>query len=224
MDRKGGRIAIDLRNAVSEGEEPLICLTVTDSGVGIPEGDLDRIFEPFYTTKERGKGTGLGLATIHGIVRQFNGRIEVDSILDRGSTFRVFLPATNEVANKVHQESREDTSSLIGNVLLVEDNDLVRETVRRYLEMRGFGVVEARHGKEALNFLDTDDEMILVLSDVIMPEMGGVELANALAKSRPDLKVLLMSGYNDQVLSNQGDVADYPLIEKPYPTRQLKLL
>ena len=218
---EGGRIAIDLRNAMGEGEEPLICLTVTDSGVGIPEGDLDRIFEPFYTTKEHGKGTGLGLATIHGIVRQFNGRIEVDSILERGSTFRVFLPATNEVANKAHQESREDTSSLIGNVLLVEDNDLVRETVRRYLEMRGFGVVEARHGKEALNFLDTDDEMMLVLSDVIMPEMGGVELANALAKSRPDLKVLLMSGYNDQVLSNQGDVADYPLIEKPFTHRAL---
>jgi len=179
-----------------------VCIAVSDTGTGIYPEYLPRIFEPFFTTKEAGKGTGFGLATVYGIVKQHQGWIEVASQVGNGTTFKIFLPATFAVAAKktvpprkaIHAGRRE-------KILLVEDDADVRTVTRGVLEGSGYQIWEAANGLEALNVWKTNASQIdLLLTDIVMPGgLNGRELAERLSGERPDLKVILMSGYNSDL-------------------------
>jgi len=199
-----------------------IRLSVSDTGVGIDAATRGRIFEPFFTTKERGKGTGLGLATVYGIVRQSSGYVEVESATGKGTTFAIYLPTTL-VAGDVHvatslpavRRSRGET------ILVVDDDAAVRGVVRRILEGAGYRVLDAETGSAAIEAADTSDIGILV-TDMVMPEIGGRELALAMRGSHPDLAVLLMSGYaHAPTLRTEIDDTGFAFIEKPFTASAL---
>lgn len=197
-------------------------LSVEDSGEGIPPERLARIFEPFYTTKEAGRGTGLGLATVEGIVSQSGGHIQVESTVGQGTTIRILLPLFEEVAPEEpawsptgpRHERRE-------RLLVVEDEVQVRAVVARMLRDEGFEVLEASNGREALDRLD-NGKVDLVITDVVMPLMGGAELAGELARRYPDTAVVWMSGHpleSDLMVrvANRGQ----PFLQKPIEPGQL---
>ena len=183
---------------------PYVMLTVTDTGVGMSTEVLGHIFEPFFTTKEVGKGTGMGLATIYGIVRQSGGDIRVRSELGRGSTFEIVFPRVDAPAEALPQSESAPPQGK-ETILLVEDQSEVREVTARLLRTLGYHVLTASSGNEALELVSrTDENIALVLTDVVMPEMSGVELAEKLAAIRPQSKVLFMSGYTDGALGQHG--------------------
>jgi two-component system cell cycle sensor histidine kinase/response regulator CckA len=206
--------------------DPTVLLEVEDTGVGMSPEVRKRIFEPFFTTKEVGKGTGLGLPSVLGIVQQTGGFIEVESEPGRGTLFRLRFPAIraearSEETNGLPKETHE--GSLHGTILLVEDEETVRKFVCNLLASEGFRVLEAKDGMEALELLqDAGLNPDLVLSDVIMPRMGGVELASALRTLRPGLRVLLMSGYTES--ASQASVAleeGTEVLQKPFSPKTL---
>jgi PAS domain S-box-containing protein len=246
----GGRLTLAARTAhVAPGDVAsvvgpdalpgaYVVLTASDTGTGMSEATQARIFEPFFTTRASGEGTGLGLAVVFGIVRQAHGAIRVESAPGRGATFTVFWPAAPAVpAGAADGEGagapatmgppaaaagERDPAARPATVLLVDDEDAVREAARRVLERAGFAVVEARHGSEALARLDAMPEPPdVVVTDVAMPVLGGRELAGRLAARWPELPVLLMSGY-----AGGGDTRGHvreglpnvcaPVIEKPF--------
>ena len=197
-----------------------VLLTVSDSGAGMSRKVRDRVFEPFFTTKEVGMGTGLGLATVYGIVKQHNGYIFVDSEPGRGTDFRVYLPAGN-VQPLIPQ--RESTAALPQGsevVLVVEDDPLIRELLREVLASLGYQVIEAGSGTEALQKAASQKERIdLLLTDVVMPGMNGRELADALRRERPGLRILYLSGYTQDILIRQGVLErGAALVQKPLTT------
>jgi CheY-like chemotaxis protein len=201
-----------------------VVLEVSDSGHGMSAETRERVFEPFFTTKGPGKGTGLGLATVYGIVQQSDGHIEVDSSPGKGASFRVFLPRIAQQAAEVRVE-RVVASGPAGaeTVLLVEDEETVRSLAREVLVRRGYRVVEARDGVEALELLDDGASSVgVVVSDLIMPRLGGVELGRRLRARFPQLPVLLMSGYADgagvQVLREEPG---RPFLKKPFTPEAL---
>jgi len=184
-----------------------VVLEVSDSGVGMTEEVKSHIFEPFFTTKELGKGTGLGLATCYGIVKQNNGHISVRSKLNQGTTFEVYFRITEELVSAEEVEGVYDQPPFGDEtVLLVEDEDAVRVLMARILNDFGYTVVTASGGQEALNIASqhTGQEIHLLLSDVVMPQMSGVELADRLRMVRPQTKVLYMSGYTDDAIIHHG--------------------
>lgn len=186
-------------------------LTVRDTGCGIPADLLPKIFEPFFTTKDVGKGTGLGLATVHGIVQQHEGWIEVESEVDVGTAFHIYFPRAQAVANP--DASTAASASVPGGhetILLVEDEDKVRVMTRTILQARGYTVLETPDARTALALWESVGEKIdLVLTDVIMPGgLTGAELVERLRRDRPGLKALLMSGY-------PGEVATYEKYLRP---------
>ncbi len=180
-----------------------------------------RIFDPFFTTKGVGKGTGLGLSTVYGIVKQSEGNIWVYSELGKGTTFKIYLPRFDEVVEDP-QEVGVDTHLSLGGeiVLLVEDEEMVRQMARQILEMNGYDVLEARHGKEALIVSEQHKGHIdLMVTDVVMPQMGGRELAEHMALSRPETKVLFLSGYTDHAIVHHGVLDDdVNFLQKPFTT------
>jgi CheY-like chemotaxis protein len=182
------------------------------------EATRARIFEPFFTTKEAGKGTGLGLSTVFGIVQQSNGNILTESQLGKGSSFRIFLPRSAAVPEK-SPEAVATSHLLRGSetVLVVEDQDQVRTLVRGILDRNGYKVLEASSGGDALVLCEQHLGSIdLLLSDVVMPRMSGPELADRLRRLRPDLKVLLMSGYADRkVVGPAGLDNGFGFLQKP---------
>ncbi|HSE95743.1 MAG TPA: PAS domain S-box protein [Methylomirabilota bacterium] len=183
-----------------------VALSVRDTGSGMDAATRARLFEPFFTTKTAGKGTGLGLATVYGIVKQSGGYIAVDSEPGKGATFTMFLPRVEASVETVEAapESRELPRGT-ETVLLVEDEEAVRDLAREILVQSGYTVIGARHGGEALLIGDQHAGPIHVLvTDVVMPELGGRELANRLAARRPGLKVVYMSGYTDETLEHHG--------------------
>jgi PAS domain S-box-containing protein len=180
-----------------------VCLMVSDTGTGIPPEHLPRIFEPFFTTKEMGHGTGLGLATVYGIVKQHQGWIEVASQLGAGATFKIFLPAIPTPAGTAATPRAE--AALPGGsetILLVEDDSPVRMITRRVLENRGYKIYEATNAKEALDlWRSRPEEIALLLTDIVMPQgVTGRDLAEQMSVSNPTLKVILMSGYSADVI------------------------
>ncbi len=182
-------------------------LEVRDTGYGMSEDVLEHVFEPFYTTKPEGRGTGLGLSTVYGIVKQSAGHVFVDSEPGRGTRFRVLLPEQQEGPEPARPLEPPSSPAPGGVVLLVEDDDAVRSLTRRVLTRAGFEVLEASNGREALERLDQHPGAIdLVLSDVVMPDMGGAELADRLRERRPGLSVVLTSGYSEAEL--RGEVRD----------------
>jgi CheY-like chemotaxis protein len=203
-----------------------VCLTVRDSGTGIDPRTMEHIFEPFFTTKGVGKGTGLGLATVYGIVKQHQGWIEVSSELGVGTTFRVFFPeASTPVAPT--SEAVPDSGEVGGGketILVVEDEPALRELVSHILRDLGYDVMEAIHGKEALKVWEGRSRHVdLLLTDMMMPEgITGSELATRLREDAPELKVVYTSGYSPELVGR--DLQLQPglnFLPKPYNPRTL---
>jgi len=232
---RGGRLRITTANrrVPADGEQPsdgvrpgaYVTVTVADTGVGMDPDTQARIFEPFFTTKEPGKGTGLGLSTVYGIVRQSGGQVTVESVPGQGSTFTVFLPRYEGPGDAL--PARPDRRALPGGreiLLLVEDEAAVRSSARRLLERYGYTVLEARHGADALRIVEegASGPVDLVLTDLVMPEMGGRELVERLRTRRPSLKVLYMSGYTEKAITDDGIMPPHTgFVEKPFTVEQL---
>jgi two-component system cell cycle sensor histidine kinase/response regulator CckA len=242
----GGRLSIRTANVTADEAQRLqltgmpaadyVRLEVGDGGTGIPPDVMARIFEPFYTTKEVGKGTGLGLSTVFGIVKQSGGFIYVDSIVGKGTTFSIYLPRYVLTAEEVEEEAaavavaaeapqRKTAPDLTGRgvVLLVEDEDPVRAVNARALTARGFTVLEAASGVEALQIIEERGEPVdIVVSDVVMPEMDGPTLLRELRKRYPDLKIIFVSGYaEDAFKKNLPEGEEFNFLAKPFSLRQL---
>lgn len=201
-----------------------VLIKVTDTGVGMSEEVQQRIFEPFFTTKGKGKGTGLGLATVYGIIKQNNGHIAVQSELEKGTTFSVYLPAIK--AKSYQEENHVANTHLRGSgqqILVVEDEYLVRELICDTLRNLGYKVLEAANGEQALKVFEQHaDEIDLVLTDLIMPGINGKKLADRLKREKPDVRLLFMTGYDDNAISKQGMVAeDIDYISKPFSPAKL---
>jgi PAS domain S-box-containing protein len=226
----GGTLVLSTGNVELDGDlqgaygrvrpGPYVRVSVADSGQGVPEEHLPHIFDPFYTTKDRGKGSGLGLSTVYGIVTQNQGCVVVETGPDRGSIFSFFLPQTEEepeVESEIRRALRA-SSVVPRTVLVVEDDDEVRRIVRELLSRQGFLVLEARNGAEALALAEKYDQPLhLLLTDVVMPGMGGRELAAAMNVHIPGLRVLFMSGYTQDASFREqlyGGKAAY--IQKPF--------
>jgi len=202
-----------------------VLLAVSDTGHGMSPETQQRIFEPFFTTKARGHGTGLGLATVFGIIKQHQGNIWVYSEPEQGATFKVYLPVADAPAALPGQSVAVTTGSLHGSetILVVEDEVGVRQLARHILQTYGYHVLEATGPQPALK-LATDQSITIhmLLTDVVMPEMNGRQLYNELAQTRPNLKVLFMSGYTDNVITHQRVLdADVNFLAKPFSMHSL---
>ena len=226
---KGGKLTIETNNVhlgdefagrdMSSGPGEYVMLAVSDTGSGMDAQTQARIFEPFFTTKEVGKGTGLGLATVYGIVKQSGGSIWVYSEVGRGTTFKIYLPCLEGPVAETSAEA-DKVESLTGTetVLLVEDEDVVRDMATEILRESGYHVLEAQHGHEALLLgKQYDGEIHLMLTDVVMPHMSGRELADQLSPLRRQMKVLYMSGYTDDAIVHHGVLEEgTAFIAKPF--------
>jgi len=201
-------------------------LTVADEGAGMDRETLSHIFEPFFSTKGVGKGTGLGLPTVYGIVKQSGGFIEADSEPGEGTVFRVYFPRMAEAGDAGEEPALPDkvaAGPAAHSVLLVEDDDMVRELVLRQLEGLGYGVVCAGSPQEALDMFGKPGFSVdLVVTDVMMPGMKGTELWKKVRSLRPGVKVLFMSGYTADEMSDRGIIeAGAPFIKKPFTRAEL---
>ncbi len=206
-----------------------IKIAVSDQGIGIPKENIQRIFEPFFSTKEVGSGTGLGLSTVYGIVRQTGGFIEVESAVGKGSTFIIYLPhhiekeKPAEAAIEPVREKKTSDLTGAGTILLVEDEDAVRVFGARALRNKGYNVLEARGGEEALRVMDEQNGRIdLLISDVVMPQMDGPTLVREIMRKKPDTKVVFISGYTEDKFREQlreGEVVHF--LSKPFSLKQL---
>lgn len=230
---QGGKLSIRTSNAevdssfsaknldVPAGD--YVCLTVSDTGIGMDQETVAKIFDPFFTTKGVGKGTGLGLSTVHGIVTQTGGKIWVYSELGLGTTFRVFLPRAEGTLTPtssvvVHEDGAPPTET----VLIVEDEEATRLAIHRNLSRVGYTVIDASNGVEGLRVAESYPGTIhLLLTDSMMPEMGGTELVRELRKNRPHINVLMMSGYTEDLAATLGDGQNEFFIEKPFNTVDL---
>ncbi|HWG56515.1 MAG TPA: ATP-binding protein [Gaiellaceae bacterium] len=229
----GGSLVIETANADVAAGDPAIepgryvTMTVRDSGHGIDEATLEQIFEPFFTTKETGKGTGLGLATVYGIVKQSGGYVAVESEPGEGTSFTIYLPRDSDRAPVAGPEPEaspaEEPARAVATagsetrtVLLVEDEEVVRRLVRQVLETAGYEVLEASDGEEAL-VVGRTRPADLLLTDLVMPRLGGREVADRLREHAPGLKVIYMSGYADATLLENGALQPgTELLEKPF--------
>jgi two-component system cell cycle sensor histidine kinase/response regulator CckA len=196
---------------------PHVLLAITDSGVGMDEATQSRVFEPFFTTKGTGKGTGLGLSTVFGIVKQSGGTIWFDTQIGRGTTFRVYFPATSEAAPSQRTASAAPISRGTETILLVEDDATVRAVVAAILSSRGYRVIDTIDAAQALAICrDSSKPIHLLLTDVVMPRMSGRELASRIVEMRPGIKVLYMSGYTEDAIVHHGVVEEgIAFLQKP---------
>jgi PAS domain S-box-containing protein len=201
---------------------PYVMLTVTDTGVGMSKDVQARIFEPFFTTKEAGKGTGLGLATVYGIVKQSDGYIWVYSEPGQGTTFRIYLPRVAGEADAPLAAAPVVATGGSETILLVEDDEPLRRLARQVLERHGYTVLDAADPEQALAVAAHVGVVQLLLTDVVMPGMGGRELAERLLRERPGLKVLYISGYADDAIAHHGMLTPgAELLQKPYGSEML---
>jgi len=214
MMPKGGQLFIQTRSVVFDEEQiagypqaragRFVCLSVSDTGCGMDENTLKKIFDPFFTTKEAGKGTGLGLATVHGIVAQHSGWVDVVSKLGQGTTFRVYLPECSEPMSITESDDFSNSTSGNETILFVEDDARLRNVVSQTLQRRGYTVLETRDGKEALEvWRHHREDVDLLLTDMMMPEeITGLDLSRQLRQDRPDLSVIISSGYSTEAVGN----------------------
>lgn len=211
------------RNHVESTIGQFVRLTVSDTGIGMNAETLSHIYEPFFTTKEFGKGTGLGLATVYGIVKQNGGFINVYSESGQGTVFHVYLPRMKDEDNAPKIEETAPARTGSENVLLVEDNDLVRSMASKMLESLGYTVYASENPMKALAFCETSHSPIdLLITDVIMPDMSGVELHNKIATLQPTIKVLFISGYTANVIAHRGVLDEgVHYLPKPFNRNEL---
>ncbi len=199
-------------------------IIVTDTGAGMDRDTMVRIFDPFFTTKEVGKGTGLGLATVHGIVTQAGGYVRVYSELGHGATFKIYLPEVSGEVSESHDISQlRDHAPARGTILLAEDDEQTREVTRRILAKRGYTVLEATDGEDALRLIQRyPDTIDVVVSDMMMPGMRGGDLAGRLREIRPNTAFLLMSGYSGLDMADRGhNQPAVAFLEKPFTSESL---
>jgi len=209
--------------AISPG--PFVMLAMTDTGTGMDKDTQKKIFEPFFTTKELGKGTGLGLATVYGIVKQFGGDIYIYSERDKGTTFKVYLPrvegeaAGHGARKKIAPEMTGGTET----IFVIEDENVVRETMVIILKDRGYHVLEASGGRQALKAIrEHQGALDLVITDVVMPGLSGKEFARQLHEFKPDIKILYVSGYTDNVIAHHGILdPEINFLQKPFTIESL---
>jgi two-component system, cell cycle sensor histidine kinase and response regulator CckA len=238
---EGGKLTVKTANVAAEESAQLaykgmpaadyVRIDVSDTGTGIPADIVDKIFEPFFSTKEVGKGTGLGLSTVYGIVKQTGGFVYVDSEAGRGSSFHIFLPRHHpelEAAPEAHATNgapakpRADLTGQ-GTILLVEDEEGLRSLNARGLRSRGYSVIEASNGVEALEALEEKNGAVdLVVSDVVMPEMDGPTLLKAMRGRNPDLKIIFVSGYAEDAFEKSlPENQQFAFLPKPFTLSQL---
>jgi two-component system cell cycle sensor histidine kinase/response regulator CckA len=215
-----------------------VLVEVRDTGTGIPTEIIDKIFEPFFSTKEVGKGTGLGLSTVYGIVKQTGGFVYVESEPGKGTVFRIFLPRHVPGADEVGSEAAAVAAPLVaiadapaaakadltgrGTILLVEDEEGLRGLNARGLTSRGYTVLQAGNGVEAIEVLERGEEVDLVVSDVVMPEMDGPTLFRVLRERNPDIKFIFVSGYAENAFEkNLPEGEKFAFLPKPFTLKQL---
>jgi two-component system cell cycle sensor histidine kinase/response regulator CckA len=226
---KGGRLTVQAetvelaescrKGAASVPPGDYILLKVSDTGMGMTQETLSRIFEPFFTTKELGQGTGLGLATTYGIVRQSNGYILVESVVGQGTTFEIYLPRV-EAASSVSNPSCSPAGPCDGSetILLVEDQDSLRILTKSFLEQRGYTIIDAENGLEALSLVDGyPDPIHLLVTDLVMPGIRGTEVAKRLLERRPNVQVIYISGYSDEEITDSAAA----FLQKPFRLQEL---
>ncbi|MCI0416359.1 ATP-binding protein, partial [bacterium] len=230
---QGGTLSIETTNAeldagyVSTYPDILpgeyVMLSIADNGIGMDKETQLHIFEPFFTTKESGRGTGLGLATVFGNVKQSAGHITVYSEMEKGTTFRIYLPREFHGSALEVDGTRSPLPLVAGNttVLLVDDNDVVRRALAGLLELHNFKVLEAGDGQKALKLLEEEKELInILITDMMMPKMSGTDLAARARSFHPELSVLYMSGYSEHMVSFQAD-ARTSFLTKPAPIQKI---
>jgi len=232
----GGTLTIETSNYTNRKAQELISeemppghwtlIKVSDTGCGIARDNLSRIFEPFFTTKEVGQGTGLGLATVYGIIRQSGGYLDVDSEVGKGTTFLIYLPRANEEEEEeealdVHEEKARDLTGT-ENILLVEDEDAVRTFSERALSNKGYTVISADSGESALETYQNQGEgaLDLLITDVVMPGMDGPTLAQRIRQDNPHLKIIFISGYTEDKLKDYMGENIY-FLPKPFTLKKL---
>ncbi len=231
----GGKLSIRTSNVTVEREKKVrgevmppgdyVLIEVSDTGTGITPENMDRIFDPFFSTKEVGAGTGLGLSTVYGIVKQSGGFVFVDSAPSQGSTFSIYLPhhaGTEVAATAAESEARRDLTGN-GTILLVEDEEAVRAFSARVLRNKGYDVLEAASGDTALEvFRDRAEAIDLIVTDVVMPRMDGPTLVRHLREQRQDLKVIFISGYTEDAFRQRlGEETGIHFLAKPFTLKQL---
>jgi CheY-like chemotaxis protein len=221
--RTGERVATLSDGSIPAGQ-PVVFVAISDTGCGMSPEVLARAFEPFYTTKAVGKGSGLGLAMVHGFAEQAGGHVSIQSAVDQGTTVTILLPAIDRLSLQSPVE-REVTGAPHGGerVLVVEDQPQVRHFVCTQLTHLGYKIEAVGAGPDALDVLREDHSFDLLFTDVVMPKgMSGVELAKYAREIKPDLRVLLTSGYPEEVFQEQGTLTtDMPLLKKPYKRKDL---
>jgi PAS domain S-box-containing protein len=225
---RGGRLSISTsRVVVLEGKEALYDLpgpgtyaliSVADSGTGIDKRSIERMFEPFYTTKEVGKGTGLGLSIVHGIIKQHDGSILVSSEPGKGTTFNIYLPLAEGGVDREPQKTSPRLADGMETLLVAEDEEVVKVFLKRSLERAGYKVIAASDGEEAVElFRKHRDEISLVLSDVVMPKKNGSEILEEIRRTKPGMKVLFISGYTADIMHGKGVLdKDVEFLAKPF--------
>ncbi len=231
----GGRLTIETQNQQLDNEYSAnllgllpgeyVILTVSDTGVGMTEAVRQRIFEPFFTTKEQGKGTGLGLATVFGIVHQYKGRIFVQSEVDKGATFQIYLPRAEEIAGSemLSSSASADIPRGTETVLVVEDEVTVRDLAAYMLRRQGYVVLDAANGEEALKVAQQHQSPIhLLLTDTVMPKMSGKALADEFKIRYPQTKILFTSGYTDkEIVKDSVLESGIEFLPKPFSAAEL---
>lgn len=232
---QGGFLQIETQNVIIDQDngriKPKIApgqyvkLTVSDNGIGMNHDEIDRIFEPFFTTKEMGKGTGLGLATVFGIVAQSQGGITVQSSLENGTKFEIYLPRANQLSEDTVKASlnEEEAQSQNATILLVEDDNSIRQLIQDESKNTKYKILIAQNGEEALQicqtFVDTVD---LIVTDIVMPNMSGFQLAQEVQKNSHAIKVLYITGYTDNIIANHGITdSNVNILQKPFTMTQL---
>ena len=221
----GGRLTITTKNVPQQhpgangaGPAEYVLVTVRDTGHGMDETTKARIFEPFFTTKEAGKGTGLGLAVVYGIVKQSGGQVRVESNPNQGTVFEIFLPRAEGAAESATEKVREEIPGGSETILLVDDDKSVRGMIAEFLKNRGYRVLVAQDGADAIQVAESSGKFDLLLSDLTMPNIGGRELARKLKERQPGLKTILMSGNPEAHESAVG----YPrFMQKPFSMHEL---
>ena len=230
----GGKLTIETANItldsnytqqkLSVQSDAYVMLAVHDTGCGMDSETQSKIFDPFFTTKEKGKGTGLGLSTVFGIIKQNKGYISVYSVPDLGTTFKIYFPKTDEAAVS-KTDKRENKKTLHGTetILVVEDDIWVKELTVSFLENFGYTVLEAESGEEAISvFKQYTDSISLIISDVIMPNMGGRELSENIYILNPKTHFLFTSGYTDSAIDQHGVLnSGVAFIQKPFTSESL---